>query len=67
MLRSPVARIIHRLPGWEYVFRIRGQNVFRGARYKFQNMEQCGQVAPQLITRVANAKDRRARRTTEER
>jgi hypothetical protein len=67
MLRGPVARIIHCLPGWEHVFRLRGQDVFHGARYNFQNMEQCGQVAPQLIARVANAKDKRARRTTEER
>jgi hypothetical protein len=66
MLRSPVARIIHCLPGWEYVFRLRGQNVFHGARYNFQNMEQCGQVAPQLIARVAKAKDDEAKRTREE-
>jgi len=66
MLRSPVARIIHSLPVWEHVLRLRGQHVFRGARYNFQDMEQCGQVAPQLIARVAKAKDDEAKRTREQ-
>jgi hypothetical protein len=67
MLRRPVVRMIHSFPGWEYLSRLRGQNVFHGARYSFQNMEQCGQVAPQLIARVASRKENEARRTTEER
>jgi hypothetical protein len=63
MLRSPLARIIHNLPVWEYFLRLRGQHVFRGARYNFQNMEQCGEVAPQLIASVAKAKGDEAKRT----
>jgi hypothetical protein len=67
MLRNPVGRLIHCLPGWEYLARLRGGYVFRGARHHFQNMEQCGQVAPQLIARVAGPEGDGARRTTEER
>jgi hypothetical protein len=53
MLRSAVARVIHRFPGWEYLAHLRGGHIFHGRRHHFQNMEQCGQVAPQLIARVA--------------
>jgi len=52
-LQGPIARTIHSLPGWERLARFRGGYVFPGARYHFQNMEQCGQIAPKLIGRVA--------------
>jgi hypothetical protein len=67
MLRSPVARLIHCLPGWEYLARLRGPYVFRGARHHFQNMEQCGQAAPRLIAALAGPKESEARKTTGER
>jgi glycosyltransferase involved in cell wall biosynthesis len=53
MLRSAVARPIHWLPGWEHLAQLRGRHVFHGAHHHFQNMEQCGQVAPGLIAKVA--------------
>jgi len=53
LLRSVVAQAIHGLPGWEYLAQARGRLVFHGARHHFQNMEQCGQVAPGLIAKVA--------------
>lgn len=52
MLLTPVARVIRGLPGWDYLERLRGQYVFPGGRYGFQNMQQCGEVAPRLIARV---------------
>jgi hypothetical protein len=67
MLLSPVARMIRGLPGWDYLERLRGQYVFPGARYGFQNIEQCGEAAPQLIARVADPKGNGARKTTGER
>jgi glycosyltransferase involved in cell wall biosynthesis len=56
MLRSPVERLMHCFRGWEYLDRLRGRFFFHGARHHFQNMEQCGEVAPQLIAKVAGAK-----------
>ena len=53
VLRSCAAQIIPWLPGWEYLAQFRGRRLFPGARHGFQNMEQCGLVAPQLIRRVA--------------
>jgi hypothetical protein len=64
MLLTPVARMIRSLPGWDYLDRLRGQYVFPGDRYGFQNMEQCGEVAPRLIAKVADAKGNAARKTT---
>jgi hypothetical protein len=64
MLLSPVLRMIRGLPGWDYLERLRGQYVFPGARYGFQNMEQCGEAAPRLIARVADLKGNGARKTT---
>jgi hypothetical protein len=46
-LRHAVGRIVHSLPGWEYVARLRGGYVFHGARQHFGNMEECGRIAPQ--------------------
>jgi hypothetical protein len=63
-LLSPVARMIRGLPGWDYLERLRGQYVFPGGRYGFQNMEQCGDVAPRLIARAADLKGNGARKTT---
>jgi len=67
ILLSPVTRLIRCLPGWEYLERFRGQYVFPGARHHFQNMEQCGEVAPQLIASVAGPQGSEARSTTWER
>jgi hypothetical protein len=53
MLQSALARMIHCLPGWEYLTRLRGGYVFDGSRQHFRNMEECGQIAPQLIAWVA--------------
>jgi len=53
MLRHAVGRIIHSLPGWEYLTRLRGGYVFPGARQHFRNMEECGRIAPQLIASVS--------------
>lgn len=64
MLLTPVARMIRGLPGWDYLERIRGQYVFPGGRYGFQNMQQCGEVAPRLIAGVADTKGNGARKTT---
>jgi glycosyltransferase involved in cell wall biosynthesis len=55
LLLSPVARMLHRLPGWEHLERLRGQYIYRGDYYGFHNMEQCGEVAPRLIAKVAGA------------
>ena len=52
-LRHAVGRIVHSLPGWEYVARLRGGYVFHGARQHFGNMEECGRIAPQLIASVS--------------
>jgi len=52
-LRHAVARMIHSLPGWEYLARLRGGYVFHGARQHFGNMEECGRIAPQLIASVS--------------
>jgi hypothetical protein len=63
-LLSPVARMIRGLPGWDYLERLRGEYVFPGARYGFQNIEQCGEVAPRLIAGVADLKGNGARKMT---
>jgi len=65
-LRSQVGRLIRRVPGWETWWRLRGSCVFNGARHHFQNMEQCGEVAPLLIATVAGSKQKVARNTAEE-
>jgi glycosyltransferase involved in cell wall biosynthesis len=65
-LLSPIARMIHCLGGVEYLERLRGQHVFPGARHHFQNMGQCGEVAPQLIASVAGPEANEARNTTRE-
>jgi phytoene dehydrogenase-like protein len=55
LLLTPVGRMLHRLPGWEHLERLRGQYIYRGDHHGFQNMEQCGEVAPRLIAKVAGA------------
>jgi len=55
LLATPVARMLHNLPGWVYLERLRGQYIFRGDRHGFQNLEQCGEAAPRLIAKVAEA------------
>jgi hypothetical protein len=55
LLLTPVGRMLHSLPRWEYLERLRGQYIYRGDYHCFQNMEQCGEVAPRLITKVAGA------------
>ncbi len=52
-LHSAVAEVIHSLPGWEYLTRLRGGHIFHGARQHFRNMEECGQMAEQLIATIA--------------
>jgi hypothetical protein len=53
LLRHTVGRIIHSLPGWEYLARLRGGYIFHGTRQHFRNMEECGLIAPQLIASIA--------------
>ncbi len=55
LLLTPVGRMLHRLPGWEHLERLRGQYIYRGDYHGFHNMEQCGEVAPRLIAKVAGA------------
>jgi hypothetical protein len=57
MIRHAVGRIIHSLPAWEYLARLRGGHLFDGARQHFRNMEECGQIAPQLIASIAGQRD----------
>jgi len=52
-LRGAVAEVIHSLPGWEYLARLRGGHIFPGARQHFRNMEECGRIAEQLIATIA--------------
>lgn len=57
-LLTPVWRIIRRMPGSQYwerlISRLRGEYVFHGTHYGFQNLEQCGEMAPQLIASFAD-------------
>ena len=52
-LLTPVWRMVRRMPGAEYferlTGRLRGEYLFHGTRFGFENLEQCGQMAPQLI------------------
>jgi len=57
-LLTPVWRIFRRMPGGQYLerltSRLRGEYLFHGTRYGFQNLEQCGELAPQLIASLAD-------------
>jgi hypothetical protein len=57
-LLTPVKRMIRQMPGAQYLERLsrrlKGDYVFHGARYGFQNLQQCGEMAPQLIASVAD-------------
>jgi len=66
LLLTPMFRMLHNLPGWEYLERLRGQYIYRGGYHCFQNMEQCGEVAPRLIAKVAGAEASEARRAAAE-
>jgi len=57
-LLTPVKRMIRQMPGAQYLERLSGRlkggYVFHGTRYGFQNLQQCGEMAPQLIASVAD-------------
>jgi glycosyltransferase involved in cell wall biosynthesis len=57
-LLTPVWRIFRRMPGGQYLerltSRLRGEYLFHGTRYGFENLEQCGELAPQLIASLAD-------------
>jgi hypothetical protein len=57
-LLTPVKRMIRQMPGAQYLERLsrrfKGEYVFHGTRYGFQNLQQCGEMAPQLIASVAD-------------
>jgi glycosyltransferase involved in cell wall biosynthesis len=61
-LLTPVSRIFRRMPGGQYLerlaSRLRGEYLFQGSRYGFQNLEQCGELAPQLIASFADGASR---------
>ena len=54
-LRSVVAGMLRWFPRWECLAPFTGRRLISGARHRFQNMEQCGLVAPQLVASVARA------------
>lgn len=45
-------RSLRGLPGWEYLDKLRGIYTFRGDRWGFHSMRECGEVAPDLVRRV---------------
>ena len=53
VLRHAVAQLLNRLPGWQFLGRLRGRHIFHGAGQDFGNMQECGRIAPQLIARLA--------------
>jgi hypothetical protein len=55
LLVTPVAQMLHNFPVWISLERLRGQYIYRGDHHGFQNLEQCGEVAPRLIAKVAGA------------
>jgi len=55
LLLTPVFRMLESLLGWEFLERLRGQYIFRGDQHCFQNIEQCAEVVPRLIAKLAAA------------
>lgn len=57
-LLTPLWRMTRRMPGAQYserlMGRLKGEHVFHGTRYGFQNLQQCGEMAPQLIASIAD-------------
>ncbi len=53
-IHCKMSAIVHRVPGWRYIDQLRGRYVFRGADWSFANLRECGEVAPELVKKVAS-------------
>lgn len=48
-----ILKKVRNIPFWENLERLRGLHVYRGSKYGFNNIHECGKVAPTLVKRLA--------------
>lgn len=52
--RRVLLRKARNLPFWEHLERFRGNHVFRGTRCGFSSMQECAEVFPKLVRKIAS-------------